>query len=89
MKLTEWLSIEQDVIADLRARVRSGDNEAARVLLTHLRLTFKRIDAWKAGKEAERDGKAATWQEIRAAKAKEKKDRQAREAGQESTEGTE
>lgn len=55
MKLTEMRMIEDEV---LRARAISGDNEAAAVLLAHLREISKAIENWKSKKEEKEREKA-------------------------------
>lgn len=50
MKLTELRAIEAKLIGGLRQRAASGDNEAAKVLLEHLRAISKAISEWQEKK---------------------------------------
>lgn len=52
MKITELIQIESETIGYLRARAQGGDNEAAQVLLEHLRATSAAISQWKAQLDA-------------------------------------
>lgn len=53
MKIAELIQIEAEQIELLRERSHGGDNEAAQVLLEHLRCTSKEISEWKRQKDAE------------------------------------
>lgn len=55
MKITELNSIETEVLDHLRARAKNGDNEAADVILNHLRESSINIEHWKARKDARRE----------------------------------
>ena len=46
MKISELQALEAEQIEGLRERAAKGDNEAARVLLEHLRKVSKAIEAW-------------------------------------------
>lgn len=47
MRLKEVINIEQEVVESLRARAKEGDNEAAAILLAHLRRVSKDIAEWQ------------------------------------------
>lgn len=52
MKLRELIQIEEEVIAGLRRRAAEGDNEAAQVLLDHLRAQSEAISKWQKAKDS-------------------------------------
>jgi len=56
MKITELIALENEQIELLRQRSIDGDNEAAQVLLEHLRAVSKQIDDWKNTKVAQETG---------------------------------
>ena len=53
MKITDINSIESEIISQLRSRSAAGDNEAASILLDHLRKQAETIDKWRARKQSE------------------------------------
>jgi len=52
MKISELIQLEAEQIDLLRQRSQAGDNEAAQVLLEHLRATSAAISQWKAQLDA-------------------------------------
>ena len=58
MTIKQMKAIEDETLELLRMRSQAGDNEAAMVILDHLRETSKLIDQWKRNKtQEEREGK--------------------------------
>jgi len=52
MKLQDLINIEHELVEGLRGRASEGDNEAAQVLLEHLRAQSEVISKWKEAKVA-------------------------------------
>jgi hypothetical protein len=55
MKLATLIELEDSVVQNLHRQALQGDNEAARVLLEHLRATSTAIESWRAKKEAKEE----------------------------------
>lgn len=51
MKIKDLIEIENEQIVLLRKRSTEGDNDAARVLLEHLRYVSENIAKWKKEKD--------------------------------------
>lgn len=47
MKIVDLIKMEEAVLSDLSKRAASGDNEASRVILEHLRATSRNIEKWR------------------------------------------
>lgn len=52
MKLADLIEMEDEIVHGLRMRAAQGDNDAAKVLLKHLRATSANITKWKEAKVA-------------------------------------
>lgn len=53
MKIKDINALEAEIINALRNKALAGDNEAASVLLNHLRQQSKVIDNWRSNKRKE------------------------------------
>jgi len=57
MKIAELRELEIEAITGLQQRSNAGDNDAARVLLEHLRAVSEAISKWQTAKDNNRKPK--------------------------------